>query len=153
MRLTQRNKRSLLEKFHRMDYSGDGCLDVHDIRRCIRYSGLPESTAMEFMALFDLDGDGKVTLEEYMAALGLNPPPSSDVRTWKLAFDSIDTDHSGHLSRDEVRNLIYSLGYQRCTEEEIDQWMEENDKNEDGLISFAEFITFMELSTNSKQSA
>ncbi|KAF6768552.1 hypothetical protein AHF37_10088, partial [Paragonimus kellicotti] len=61
-----------------MDLNRDGCLDLHEVRLCVQHSGLPESAALEFMALFDLSGDNKITLQEYITALGLTPPPPTE---------------------------------------------------------------------------
>ncbi|KAF5402148.1 EF hand [Paragonimus heterotremus] len=148
MSITHEKKRALLRKFHQMDLNRDGCLDLHEVRLCVQHSGLPESAAMEFMALFDLSGDNKITLQEYITALGLNPPPPTDLAEWKVGFDSIDVDNSGFLTRDEIRSLLQRFGYTRCTEQEVDQWMREVDKDGDNRISFAEFCTFMEMSIN-----
>ncbi|CAL8090064.1 unnamed protein product [Calicophoron daubneyi] len=139
------SKEELLKKFHQMDRSGDGRLTIDEVRDCVRRSGLPESQVTQFMALFDLDGDNVVTLDEYILALGLTPPPPNDVKQWKAAFDAMDTDGSGSLSRDEIRQLLQRYGYKRATEEDIEQWIETLDKNGDGEISFPEFSAFMEM--------
>ncbi|VDP65160.1 unnamed protein product [Echinostoma caproni] len=74
------------------------------------------------------------------------------LKIWKSAFDSIDTDHSGYLNTQEVRQLLYQLNYRRCTEAQIKQWMDSVDKDGDGQISFAEFCTFLEMSIQSFES-
>ncbi|VDQ01793.1 unnamed protein product [Trichobilharzia regenti] len=61
-----------------------------------------------------------------------------------MAFDSVDKDKSGHLSAKEIRGLLLDCGYTRCTEADIDRWIETVDKNEDGEISFEEFAAFLE---------
>ncbi|KAF8571141.1 hypothetical protein P879_02054 [Paragonimus westermani] len=138
----------LSQKDARMDLNRDGCLDLHEVRLCVQHSGLPESAALEFMALFDLSGDNKITLQEYITALGLNPPPPTDLAEWKVGFDSIDVDNSGFLTRDEIRTLLQRFNYARCTDQEVDEWIKEVDKDGDNRISFAEFCTFMEMSIN-----
>lgn len=35
-------------------------------------------TFQEFMRMFDLSGDNQVTLQEYITALGLDPPPPAE---------------------------------------------------------------------------
>ncbi|CAL8090067.1 unnamed protein product [Calicophoron daubneyi] len=145
MKFSEKEIRELLTKFHRMDRNGDNILTLKEIRKVYVSSGLPESSANQFMALFDLDGDNVVTLDEYILALGLTPPPPNDVKQWKAAFDAMDTDGSGSLSRDEIRQLLQRYGYKRATEEDIEQWIETLDKNGDGEISFPEFSAFMEM--------
>ncbi|CAH8875651.1 unnamed protein product [Trichobilharzia szidati] len=138
------DRRALIQKFHQMDKNGDGYLTAEEIRICVKRSGLPEKQVDEFLRLFDLSGDNVVTLQEYICALGLQPPPPKDLQQWKMAFDSADKDKSGHLSAKEIRGLLRDCGYTRCTEAEIDRWIETVDKNEDGEVSFEEFAAFLE---------
>ncbi|KAH8867076.1 Calcium-binding protein [Schistosoma japonicum] len=72
------DKRALIEKFHQMDKNCDGVLTANEIRICVQRSGLPESKVNEFLRLFDLSGDNVITLQEYICALGLQPPPPKD---------------------------------------------------------------------------
>ncbi|KAA0186327.1 Calcium-binding protein [Fasciolopsis buskii] len=149
MTLSNDQVKRLLTKFHQLDRNGDGILTYEEVREVATHSGLPPTQADEFMRMFDLSGDNQVTLQEYITALGLDPPPPADVKIWKNAFDSIDTDGSGYLSKQEVRQLLYQLDYRRCTDFQVEQWMNSVDKDGDGMISFAEFSTFMEMSTQS----
>ncbi|KAF7261558.1 hypothetical protein EG68_01202 [Paragonimus skrjabini miyazakii] len=64
---------------------------------------------------------------------------------WKAAFDEMDTDRSGQLCAKEVRQLLEQSGYARCTEADIGNWIESNDKDGDQQVSYAEFVTFMEM--------
>ncbi|THD27159.1 Calcium-binding protein [Fasciola hepatica] len=147
MSMNRDQVKRLLTKFHQIDQSGDGVLSLDEVREITARSGLPPNQAEEFMRLFDLNGDNRVTLQEYISALGLDPPPPVDLKTWRNAFNSIDKDSSGYLSKQEVRQLLQQLNYNRCTDRQIEQWMKSVDKDGDGMISFAEFSTFMEMST------
>ncbi|CAL8090070.1 unnamed protein product [Calicophoron daubneyi] len=138
------SKEELLKKFHQMDRSGDGRLTIDEVRDCVRRSGLPESQVTQFMALFDLDGDNVVTLDEYILALGLTPPPPNDRKSWEQAFKHMDKDGSGFLSKGEIRELLEETGFVNCTEEDIQTWMDSVDGDGDQKISYAEFAAFLE---------
>ncbi|KAH8867074.1 16 kDa calcium-binding protein isoform 1 [Schistosoma japonicum] len=142
------DKRALIEKFHQMDKNCDGVLTANEIRICVQRSGLPESKVNEFLRLFDLSGDNVITLQEYICALGLQPPPPKDINQWRMAFNSIDKDRSGYLTPDEIQKLLHECGYNRCTQIEIDNWIKTVDKNDDGQISFDEFTAFLSSKTD-----
>ncbi|TGZ65117.1 hypothetical protein CRM22_006025 [Opisthorchis felineus] len=150
MQFSSHERERLLRKFHAMDTDRSGALSSKEVRKCVENSGLPPGAVDEFMSLFDLDGDGRVTLSEYITALGLNPPPPADVEDWKVAFDSVDQNRSGYLEKDEVRQLVIQFGYSRCSDKEITEWIRKLDTNGDGRISFEEFCTFMEITLGSR---
>nr|CAH8875786.1 unnamed protein product [Trichobilharzia regenti] len=137
------DRRALIQKFHQMDKNGDGYLTAEEIRMCVKRSGLPEKKVNEFLRLFDLSGDNVVTLQEYICALGLQPPPPKDIEQWRSAFREMDHDESGQLSLDEIRQVLHELGYYRLVEEELLDWMNKVDKNNDQLIEFSEFCAFL----------
>ncbi|KAL4460381.1 hypothetical protein ABPG74_000132 [Tetrahymena malaccensis] len=55
-------------------------------------------------------------------------------------FTIIDTDHSGELSTQEMRNLIIRLSQNRMTEQEINTLITNMDSNKDGTIQWHEFL-------------
>jgi Ca2+-binding EF-hand superfamily protein len=54
------------------------------------------------------------------------------------AFNSMDMNDSGSISRDEFRRMIQSRGFY-VSEKEVEEIVEKMDKNKDGRVSFAEF--------------
>ena len=53
------------------------------------------------------------------------------------AFNSMDMNDSGSISRDEFRRMIQSRGFY-VSEKEVEEIVEKMDKNKDGRVSFAE---------------
>ncbi|CAH8657429.1 unnamed protein product [Schistosoma margrebowiei] len=143
LKLNTMDRRALIEKFHQMDKNCDGVLTPSEIRLCVQRSGLPPSKVDEFLRLFDLSGDNMITLQEYICALGLQPPPPKDVEQWRRTFNEVDQDRSGQLSLDEIRNVLRDLGYRRVSEDALNRWMQSVDKNCDRMIDFSEFSAFL----------
>eukprot|EP01051_Picozoa_sp_SAG22_P007203 SAG22_NODE_498_length_9728_cov_12.354346_1_plen_1377_part_00 len=55
-------------------------------------------------------------------------------------FDEIDDDGSGELDREEVGQLLGKLSGTRCTPDELDAAMAELDEDDDGDVTFKEFL-------------
>ena len=68
------------------------------------------------MAAADLDGDGTLNCEEFIAATA-NLNKLEKEANILAAFNQFDTDHSGALTRDEIREALNSMG---STDEEIE---------------------------------
>ena len=53
------------------------------------------------------------------------------------AFNSMDLNDSGSISREEFRRMIQSRGFY-VSEKEVEEIVEKMDKNKNGRVSFAE---------------
>jgi Ca2+-binding EF-hand superfamily protein len=64
------------------------------------------------------------------------------------AFDSFDFDNNGKISPNDLKKAIKNNGYDKVTNDKLNQMVifmkNEVDFDEDGLISFQEFVTIME---------
>eukprot|EP01051_Picozoa_sp_SAG22_P011296 SAG22_NODE_1071_length_5708_cov_8.431093_2_plen_213_part_00 len=84
-------------------------------------------------------------LEKYAALvakysdLGMS---ETDIVEYKEMFDLVDSDGGGTIGREEVIELMRTVGYD-CTEEEVDDMINEIDTDGNGDIDFDEFITMM----------
>jgi len=88
----------------------------------------------------DLEQRGAVNYEEFLAAnLQLyNLDYEENIRA---AFEKLDADHNGYITRDELIQALESNS--RLTEEEIDSIVEEVDVNGDGNIDYPEFLAMI----------
>ena len=77
-------------------------------------------------------------LEKY-ASFGL---AESDIMEYKEMFQLVDTDGGGSIGREEVLDLMGMVGY-KCTEEEVDDMINEIDTDGNMEIDFDEFVTMM----------
>jgi hypothetical protein len=64
-------------------------------------------------------------------------------------FNEIDTDRSGHISKDELKIVLLNVSKAMKTnppsDEQIEETMKEIDSNNDGTISFDEFVELLRL--------
>ena len=74
--------------------------------------------------------------------------PEKLKKVTKAAFETVDTDKSGYLERDELEvvmaNVARDIGVDKPTKEEVDEMISELDENSDGRISIAEFQVLIE---------
>ena len=146
------------------DYDGDGRLTIQDANlefeaKDVNGNGVYE--ADEYAARGDLDGDGKLTWDEYLAAHGAEGPlvghysaaggRQCNEPEWMLLerrekFDKHDTNGDGVQTREELRQRYLDKGdEQRTTKQDyVDKFNEqlvEEDANGNGAIELDEHST------------
>ncbi|MHA4773120.1 oxygenase MpaB family protein [Streptomyces sp. MSC1_001] len=124
---TGQGRRSAEDFFRQvLDQTGDGHLDWPDLAAmarelCTRLDlEEPEETRLydafaawwrELQAALDTDGDGRVSTEEYAAAVPSLAGPAL-IRVAEVLFDATDKDGSGTIDADEYRSL-FRTGFHR----------------------------------------
>ncbi|MFE9742673.1 oxygenase MpaB family protein [Streptomyces sp. NPDC006477] len=124
---TDQGRRSAEEFFRQvLDQTGDGHLDWPDLAAMARELSTrldldePEETRLydafaawwrELQAALDADGDGRVSTEEYAAAVPSLAGPAL-IRVAEVLFDATDKDGSGTIDADEYRSL-FRTGFHR----------------------------------------
>eukprot|EP01083_Nonionella_stella_P005602 16227_1 len=67
-------------------------------------------------------------------------------------FNLVDTDRGGSISKEELKQLMDTLGI-HASQEEIDLMINEIDQNNDGEIQFDEFVAVMSRKVNANYTA
>ncbi|MFF0728432.1 oxygenase MpaB family protein [Streptomyces sp. NPDC004134] len=127
---TEGNRRSAEEFFRRvLDQTGDGHLDWPDLAAMARELSTrldldePEEARLydafaawwrELQAALDTDGDGRVSAEEYAAAVPSLAGPAL-IRVAEVLFDATDKDGSGSIDADEYRALFRTAFHRDLT--------------------------------------
>merc|ERR1711988_931919 len=65
-----------------------------------------------------------------------------ELSEFREIFNLVDSDGSGEISREELGELISTLGL-KASQEELDRMIDEIDKDGDGTIDFNEFCSVM----------
>lgn len=66
----------------------------------------------------------------------------SDIREFREMFLLVDTDNGGSIGKEEVMDLMRMVGYE-CSEDEVDDMINEIDQDGNMEIDFDEFVTMM----------
>jgi len=132
----------LKEAFAIFDTNADGTIEAKELREVMRSLGQnPTSREIrEMIGSVDGDDNGAIDFEEFLILMKSRPKdPDQELRN---AFRVFDTDNSGSISREELKQLMINLG-QTLSEAEIDAMMDMVDEDQDGVISFEEFKNMM----------
>nr|CAH8874258.1 unnamed protein product [Trichobilharzia regenti] len=59
----------LEKRFRELDKNKDGVVTLEEMRNELKDQGYPEFLAQKFMSQFDVDGNGSITMEEFIETL------------------------------------------------------------------------------------
>jgi len=133
--------------FKRLDANGDGQICRDELRSGMR---LGDADLDVVFALGDLDGDGEISLGEFIRVM--SPLTATALARFRntftaiedvvSAFRIIDSNNDGALSKVELEAGMNSFG-KKFTQLEIDSVFSLADVNSDGEINYAEFVSVM----------
>jgi len=131
--------------FRLYDQDGTGTIDVHELPQLMMGLGVRLSDDELTQAHADLDsnGDGTVSLQEYMAWF--------DSYDCRMQFHKYDADDNGTVNRKEFGKIAQELGMP-LSRREIDQVFDRLDVNRSRAIDFFEFYRWwLRVKTNTKE--
>ena len=153
-----------LSVLRRVDSDGSGDLDVIEFQEALRRMGqdLTPNQVEEVMYELDLDKSGSIGVSEFLDKLKqAENERVADTKKCKALFDEADGDNSGHLDATEVAMVAEKMGLGAQLEEpdflknmvkEMEQihadslgMLGEDEEDEDGEVSFEEFVSRLAL--------
>merc|ERR1712223_106275 len=133
--------------FKRLDANGDGAICRDELRSGMK---LADADLDIVFALGDLDGDGEISLGEFIRVM--SPLTATALARFRntftaiedvvSAFRIIDSNNDGALSKSELESGMNSFG-KKFTQVEIDSVFSLADVNADGEINYSEFVSVM----------
>jgi Ca2+-binding EF-hand superfamily protein len=146
--LTDSDKENLQSLFKDLDRNNDGVLDIAELVAIPERLGFNVSKsrrlAEDMISEFDLDKNGGIDLEEF-AVIKTRGKLEIDESFVLQLFNEIDRDGNKVVTQDEIE-LYFAEHPDIGVEVEVDvlDLMNEADLNNDGVISFAEFLDAMQ---------
>lgn len=141
--------------FKVIDANGDGkisSLELSEVLLCLGHEKSTASKAAEgIIREMDFNGDGFIDLDEFMHAVnaeGAICSSNSEEDYLMDAFLIFDTDKNGLISAKELRNVLLSLGFSKCSLQECKRMIRGVDKDGDGFVDFKEFRSMMSAGTS-----
>ncbi|XP_072482447.1 centrin-2 isoform X2 [Notamacropus eugenii] len=169
--LTEEQKQEIREAFDLFDTDGTGTIDVKELKVAMRALGFePKKEEIKKMiADIDKEGTGKISFNDFLAVMTqkMNQEAWNDLyhlrclytkikaRTWSFcgaekdtkeeilkAFRLFDDDETGKISFKNLKRVARELG-ENLTDEELQEMIDEADRDGDGEVSEQEFLRIM----------
>lgn len=138
--------RSLFQKY---DTDNNGVLTKKELVRFLKEDlGLSTEQINVYTLILDKDGNQMITFDEFFSWIrsGENFQLINDHSRYSLVckavdlFKEFDIDKSETIDREELKKLLQSLGHKNI---DVDKALSELDQNGDGVISFWEFLQWL----------
>lgn len=94
------------------------------------------------IAEVDTDNSGTVQFDEFVEMMAKRMQESDPEQEMLDAFKVFDKNGDGHISATELKQVMDSLG-EKLSKEEIDEMINDADKDGNGQIEYAEFVRMM----------
>eukprot|EP00163_Fabomonas_tropica_P005639 TRINITY_DN15253_c0_g1_i1.p1 TRINITY_DN15253_c0_g1~~TRINITY_DN15253_c0_g1_i1.p1 ORF type:complete len:543 (+),score=132.06 TRINITY_DN15253_c0_g1_i1:247-1875(+) len=136
--------------FRIIDDSGDGQLDLAELKKCLtEYGfGLDDSEFAEVAAMLDRDGSGTVDYNEFLRAVR-GPMNAKRMAIVGLAFDKLDVDKNGYLDLNDIKAFYNAKGHPKVlsgekTEDDVlREYLDKFDTiSKDGKVMRDEFVEY-----------
>merc|ERR1712146_54848 len=137
--LTDDQIQEMGEAFDLFDTDGSGSIDAKELKVAMRALGFePKKEEIQKM-ISDVDDDGSGTIEYEESLKILNRDPKDEILK---AFRLFDDDETGKISFKNLKRVAKELG-ERMTDEELQEMIDEADRDGDGEVNEAEFFRIM----------
>jgi centrin-1 len=140
----------LKEAFNLFDTEGKNVIDVRELKAAFRALGFQVKKAEIRQMFIDMDkdlGSANVTLDEFIDMVSprmLNRDSREEIMK---VFSLFDDDNSGAISFKNLKRVAMELG-ENLTDEELQEMIDEADRDGDGLINEEEFYRVMRKREN-----
>ncbi|CAB9509994.1 MAP kinase-activated protein kinase 2 (Fragment) [Seminavis robusta] len=125
----------LRKLFSKYDTAKNGVISYKEFESALKESGMSDELLQDVFESIDVNNTGHINYTEFLAATIEYHGYVEEERV-AAAFDRLDSDDSGFISRENLREI---LGHD-CKEEEIDDIIKSVDQDSDGKISYQEFL-------------
>ncbi|XP_058049210.1 uncharacterized protein LOC131203238 isoform X1 [Ahaetulla prasina] len=142
--LSEDQKQEIREAFDLFDTEGCGSIDVKELKVAMRALGFePKKEEIKKM-IADAGKDGSITInfEDFLAMMTTKMNEKDSKEEILKAFRLFDDDGTGKISFKNLKRVSKELG-ENLTDEELQEMIDEADRDGDGEINEEEFLRIM----------
>lgn len=142
--LTDEQKQDVKEAFDLFDPDGNGQIATKEIKVAMRALGFePKKEEMKkLISEVDPDGVGTLSFDEFLDLMTIKMSERDSKDEVLRAFKLFDDDNTGKISFRNLKRVAKELS-ENLTDEEIQEMIDEADRDGDGEISEDEFLRIM----------
>merc|ERR1719164_340796 len=134
--LTEEQKQEIREAFDLFDTDGSGCIDAKELKVAMRALGFEpkKEEVKKMIADIDKDGDGTIDFNEFLDMMTAKMGERDSREEILKAFRLFDDDETGKISFKNPKRVAKELG-ERMTDEELQEMIDEADRDGDGEVN------------------
>ncbi|XP_005372738.1 PREDICTED: centrin-1 [Chinchilla lanigera] len=142
--LTEEQKQEVREAFDLFDADGSGTIDVKELKVAMRALGFEprKEEIKKMVAEVDKEGTGKISFNDFLAVMTQKMAEKDTKEEILKAFRLFDDDETGKISFKNLKRVAGELG-ENLTDEELQEMIDEADRDGDGEVSEEEFLRVM----------
>ncbi len=142
--LTEEQKQEIKEAFDLFDTDGSGTIDAKELKVAMRALGFEpkKDEIRKMIADVDRDGSGVIDFPDFLDMMTAKMAERDPREEMLKAFRLFDDDETGKISFKNLKRVAKELG-ENMTDEEIQEMIDEADRDGDGEISEEEFMRIM----------
>ncbi|CAM9956570.1 unnamed protein product [Ascophyllum nodosum] len=142
--LTEEQKQEIREAFDLFDTDGSGTIDAKELKVAMRALGFePKKEEIKKMISdIDKDGSGTIDFQEFLEMMTSKMSEKDSREEILKAFRLFDDDETGKISFRNLKRVAKELG-ENMTDEELQEMIDEADRDGDGEINEEEFLRIM----------
>ncbi|KAF7728373.1 hypothetical protein EC973_006181 [Apophysomyces ossiformis] len=130
------------DAFAIFDKDNNGFIDASELGGLMRQLNMnpTDNELQDMINEVDANGNGTIDFEEFLTLVSRKE--KNDENELRESFRIFDSDSDGLISKDELQQIMASLG-EYVTSEEIDELIRTADTDGDGRISYEEYARMM----------
>ncbi|XP_071847858.1 uncharacterized protein [Apostichopus japonicus] len=142
--LTEEQKQEIRDAFDLFDTDGTGTIDAKELKVAMRALGFePKKEEIKKMIQdVDREGSGTIDFNDFLTLMTSKMSEKDSKEEIAKAFKLFDDDETGKISFKNLKRVSKELG-ENLTDEELQEMIDEADRDGDGEINEQEFLRIM----------
>jgi len=130
------------DAFAMFDKDRDGLINKKELDAMFRALGQTpnEQEISDMIREVDTQAKGAINFQEFLSMMARRRKDIDEQEDAVAAFNSFDLDKDGLISPNELKTVLARLG-ENLTDSEVADMIKESDKDGDGKLNLAEFLT------------